>query len=302
MFPIRDNVPRLGVPVVNTALIMINVVVFVCEASLGDRGLERLFGRYALTPYELTHGESVPPELIELVAEFRQEFPRLSGGRRLDPGVSWRQIVASPEFEYWLFRRGYSWHDFPSYGLTWAERLLPLLTCMFLHGGWLHLLGNMWVLYIFGDNVEDRLGRWRYLAFYLSCGLSGSVLQVMVSPDSPVPSVGASGAIAGVMGAYLLMFPQASVLAAVPIFFFLTFLEVPAAVFLGVWVLLQLFQGVAALGPAAEVGGVAWFAHVGGFAAGVAWVLLMPTARHEGSWIHRYRPFDRHLYSGDRLG
>jgi membrane associated rhomboid family serine protease len=144
-----------------------------------------------------------------------------------------------------------------------------LVTSMFLHGGLLHLLGNMLFLYIFGDNVEDRLGHLRYLVFYLLCGVAAGAAQAFSSPDSSVPMVGASGAIAGVLGAYLLFFPGARVVTLVPIFFFLQVLEIPAVFFLGLWFLGQFLLGVSSLGTHAAAGGVAFWAHIGGFVAGM---------------------------------
>src|SRR5437870_8625368 len=154
-----------------------------------------------------------------------------------------------------------------------------LLTSMFLHGSWLHVLGNMLYLYIFGDNVEDRLGHLRYLLFYLLCGCAAGGAQALSSPGSSVPMVGASGAIAGVSGAYFLFFPGARVVTLVPIFFFLQVIEIPAVVFLLIWFLWQLLSGVATLGSRAGVG-VAFWAHIGGFVAGMA---LGPTLRERRS-------------------
>jgi membrane associated rhomboid family serine protease len=145
-----------------------------------------------------------------------------------------------------------------------------LVTSMFLHGGLFHLLGNMLFLYIFGDNVEDRLGHLRYIVFYLLCGVAAGAAQALSSPDSAVPMVGASGAIAGVLGAYLLFFPGARVVTLVPIFFFLQVLEIPAVFFLGLWFLGQFLLGVSSLGTHAAAGGVAFWAHIGGFVAGMA--------------------------------
>jgi len=142
-----------------------------------------------------------------------------------------------------------------------------LLTSMFLHGGWGHLLGNMLYLYIFGDNVEDRLGHARYVVFYLLCGVGAGAAQAVASPHSNVPMVGASGAIAGVLGAYLLFFPSARVVTLVPIFLFLQVFEIPAVFFLVGWFVWQLGFGFASIG--ARTGGVAFFAHVGGFLSGM---------------------------------
>jgi membrane associated rhomboid family serine protease len=143
-----------------------------------------------------------------------------------------------------------------------------VLTSLFLHGGWLHFLGNMLYLWIFGDNVEDRFGHGRFLLFYLACGTAAAFAHVVIHPVSTVPMIGASGAIAGVMGAYFVLFPQSRVLAAVFIIFIIDIIEIPALFFLGVWFLMQLFSGVGSLVETAE-GGIAFFAHVGGFAAGV---------------------------------
>lgn len=158
---------------------------------------------------------------------------------------------------------------------------LPFLTTMFLHGGWLHLIANMWTLFIFGDNVEDRLGRLRYLIFYLACGVAGTLLHAVLTPNSWVPLVGASGAIAGIMGAYFLLFRRSMVLVFIPFFFVAPIVEVPAYVFLGVWFLLQFFSGAfSVLGPrAAQTGGVAFWAHVGGFVAGVCLIFLLGAVR-----------------------
>jgi len=144
--------------------------------------------------------------------------------------------------------------------------LTTFFTAMFLHGGWVHILGNMWFLWIFGDNVEDRLGHFRYLIFYLVTGIIGSIFFILTAPDSRVPIVGASGAIAGVLGGYIVSFPRARILALVPIFFFLTLIEIPAVIFLALWFFIQLFNGAVSLGGLANP--VAWWAHIGGFLAG----------------------------------
>jgi membrane associated rhomboid family serine protease len=150
----------------------------------------------------------------------------------------------------------------------------PLLSSMFLHGGFLHLGGNMLYLWIFADNVEDKLGHGRFLAFYLLCGLAATILHIVIDPGSPVPTVGASGAISGVLGAYLLMFPGARVVTVIPILFFLQVAELPALVVLGFWFVIQFFSGIASLGyQTAGGGGVAWWAHIGGFIAGLLLVI-----------------------------
>lgn len=156
--------------------------------------------------------------------------------------------------------------------------IIPVFSSMFLHGGWFHLIGNMWILYIFGDNVEDTLGRVKFLVLYLLTGAVACFAQLLSSPSSPVPMVGASGAIAGVMGAYFALFPAAKILTLVPVLFFVI-IEVPAFVFLGIWFLLQFFSGTfSILGARADVG-VAFWAHVGGFAAGFLLLRLLAPGR-----------------------
>ncbi len=155
-------------------------------------------------------------------------------------------------------------HGVVPVAFSWSD----VLSSMFLHGGWLHFLGNMLYLWIFGDNVEDRLGHAGYLVFYLFCGATAVAAQVFVHPGSAVPMIGASGAIAGVMGAYFVLYPHSRVLAVVFVFLFLDIVEIPAIFFLGFWFLMQLFSGVGSVVDAAQ-GGVAFFAHVGGFVVGV---------------------------------
>jgi len=144
-----------------------------------------------------------------------------------------------------------------------------LLTHQFLHGGWLHIVANIWTLWIFGDNVEDRMGPLRFIIFYLVCGVLAALTQVLVTPDATIPSVGASGAIAGVLGAYLLFFPTARLIVLIPILFFPFFFELPAVIFLVLWFFIQLFGGTAMLASPQQVGGIAFWAHIGGFIAGI---------------------------------
>ena len=169
---------------------------------------------------------------------------------------------------------------------NWAGRTLPLVTSMFLHGGWAHLLGNMLYLWIFGDNVEDRLGHVRYLVFYLLSGMAAGLAQAYLYPDSAVPTIGASGAISGVLGAYLVLFPTARVLTLIPLLFFFPVVEVPAALYLGFWFLMQLLSGVLDLGLGGGGGGVAVWAHVGGFLVGMA---LVPLLRRRRSYPRVWR-------------
>jgi membrane associated rhomboid family serine protease len=148
-----------------------------------------------------------------------------------------------------------------------------VFTSMFLHGGWMHIIGNMLYLWIFGNNVEDSVGHFKFIVFYLLCGIAAAATQVAISPDSTVPMIGASGAVSGVLGAYLLLFPHARVLILVPLWIFLRFFYVPAWLMLILWFALQLVSGWASLG-ADQAGGVAFWAHVGGFVAGL--LLIVP--------------------------
>jgi membrane associated rhomboid family serine protease len=165
------------------------------------------------------------------------------------------------------------WNGFP------ADSVWPFLTSMFLHGGWGHIIGNMWTLWIFGDNVEDRMGPVRFLVFYLLTGIAAGLTHWLISPDSAVPTVGASGAIAGVLGAYFVLFPRSRIIVLLPILFLPFFFEVPAVLYLFFWFATQLLSGtLAQLGPQ-SVGGVAWWAHAGGFLAGVLiYRLFLPAA------------------------
>jgi membrane associated rhomboid family serine protease len=159
-----------------------------------------------------------------------------------------------------------------------------VLTSIFLHGGWMHRLGNMWFLWIYGDNVEDILGHSQYLLFYLLCGLAATMVHIAFNGDSRVPTIGASGAIAGVMGAYVVKFPHSRITTLVPITIFLTTVDIPAYFILLYWFVIQFFSGVGSVGHShLSQGGVAWFAHVGGFLAGVALILVMRT---EKRWSH----------------
>jgi len=158
----------------------------------------------------------------------------------------------------------------------------PFLTSMFLHGGWVHIFGNMWTLWIFGPKVEERLGTGRFAVFYLAGGLAAGLLHFATNPDSTVPTVGASGAIAAVMGAYFVLYPYARLVVLVPILFFPLFFEVPAVLYLGVWALLQFFNSTLALATPDQVGGVAWWAHAGGFVAGIGLLPLFLLGRPPG--------------------
>ena len=174
------------------------------------------------------------------------------------------------------------------YGVVPAELHAPtLVTSMFLHGSWSHVLGNMWYLWIFGDNVEDRLGHGRFIVFYLVCGIAAALGQVMIDPVSTQPMIGASGAIAGVMGAYFVLYPRSRVLTLIPLIIFVEIIELPAIVLLGLWFLLQLVDaGAVAVTASSSGGGVAFAAHVAGFLVGMGGVFLL-RRREADSWTYR---------------
>jgi rhomboid family protein len=170
-----------------------------------------------------------------------------------------------------------------------AAALVPILTSMFLHASWIHVIGNMWFLWIFGDNVEDHLGHFTYLVFYLLCGFAAACSHILLNMNSRLPTVGASGAIAGVMGAYLVLYPRARVLTLVFLIVFVTFWWLPAWVMLGYWFLIQFVSGAAtAVATSSQNnGGIAFWAHVGGFLAGVIMIKIFPQRRGRlryGTW------------------
>ena len=157
--------------------------------------------------------------------------------------------------EYWEIRGAFS-------------QLFPFISSMFLHGGWMHIIGNMWTLFIFGDNVQDRMGRGKFVVFYILSGIASMLLHTFTNWGSTTPAIGASGAIAGVMGAYLVYFPRAKIVTLLPLIFYFTIITVPAYVFLIIWFGMQFFNGTFALLSSGGGGGIAWWAHVGGFAFG----------------------------------
>ena len=182
----------------------------------------------------------------------------LGQGRGLEPFLYRFGVVPS----HWLVSSG---SDF----LDWPRLFLTLITSQFLHGGVMHLASNILYLWIFADNVEDRLGRGRFLLLYLGGGVASAVVQLLMTPRSSIPMVGASGAIAAVLGAYFLLFPSARIVTLVPLGFFWELVELPAFLFLGLWFLLQWLQGLTSLGQVADVGGIAFWAHIGGFVSGL---------------------------------
>lgn len=207
--------------------------------------------------------------LLLISANIAAFFYELSLGRNLEKFLLWHGLVPLKYSTPGMLAR-----------IGPESYFLPFISSMFLHGGWLHIISNLWVLHIFGNNVEDRLGHLRYLFFYLFCGLAASAAQLWASWGSPLPTIGASGAIAGIMGAYLLLYPWAKVLTLIPIFIFVRAVEIPASLFLLFWILSQFYSGSLALSGARHMGGVAWWAHIGGFIGGAVLLgLFLPRRR-----------------------
>lgn len=218
MIPLRDSIRTRHFPVVNTILVVLNVAVFILEATSTPAQRAALIWAFALVP-----------------ARLRPEYLAMAG--------------------YWP--------------------LITLITSAFLHGSVLHIIGNLIYLWVFGDNVEDLLGRWGYLGFYLGCAVAAGVAHMAFNPTSAVPTLGASGAIAGVLGAYLVTYPKAKVLTLVPIGFFVPAIRVPAWVYLPIWFAIQLTSGVLTLRAGSQPAqGVAWWAHVAGFLTGAVLVMV----------------------------
>jgi len=233
MIPLKDDAPRLTIPLVNYFLIAANVLVFLFESSLDRRSTAEFVQTFALVPERL-------------VAALQGALP----------------IV----------------HGHGAHAVSPVVAFLPILTSMFLHSGFFHILFNMWFLWVFGRTVEGTLGHFPYLVFYLTCGFVAALAQIVSDSSSVIPMVGASGAIAGVMGGYFVLYPRARVLMLVP-FLFIFFLWLPAWAVLGYWFVLQFLSGVgtALVASGKSVGGVAFWAHVGGFLAGILLVRLFPT-------------------------
>ncbi len=263
MIPLRDSIPSRTVPVITYALIAINCLVFLYQVALPDGAERNLLLQLGLKPAFVT-GYFEGDKVIDVPDEtFTRDFW----------GNVYRREVQRPvRVDFW-------------------NGLFPFLTSMFLHGGIAHILGNMWFLWIFGDNVEDRFGRFRYLIFYLAAGILASLAQVIVDPGSPLPTIGASGAISGVRGAYMVSYPRARVLSLVPIGIIIPlFFEIPAVVFLVLWFAIQLVSGL--LSSSGE-GGVAFWAHVGGFVVGIAAAkLISPRSNPPRGWRVRDVPFE----------
>ncbi|HEY7401137.1 MAG TPA: rhomboid family intramembrane serine protease [Actinomycetota bacterium] len=244
MLPLRDANPVRRMPVVTIAIIAANLFAFLfwqptfASGELATLDQETFFWCHAAIPFEVSHQVNLASGGAEARASIEDAY---------GPGFPLQRHLQS---------------ECPN--KSW---LASVFVAMFLHGGWLHIGGNMLFLWVFGNNVEDRLGAIRYLLFYLAGGIAAFALQIALDPNSAIPTLGASGAIAAVLGAYIVIYPRARVLTLV-FFFFITLVELPAFLVLGIWFVLQLFSGVGQLG--AEVnGGVAYWAHVGGFAFGL---------------------------------
>jgi len=222
MIPLHDDNPTTIRPLVTITIIVLCVLVFLWELSLGPEGLQRAVYAFGAIPAVLFDRVELNPALAVIPAE------------------------------------------------------LTLVTSMFMHGGWMHLISNMLYLWIFGNNIEDAMGHGRFILFYLLCGLAAALAHAALDPGSRVPMIGASGAISGVLGAYLLLYPHARVLVGVPLGFFIYTIYLPAMLVLGFWFFLQVINSTAAAAGQQE-GGVAWFAHIGGFLAGM---VLIPFFKH----------------------
>lgn len=243
MIPLRDNQPALSFPLVTLLLIAVNVLVYVGQHILP---LDQV---WSLVPYEITHNKDLYGAFGLIGRDGSVQLFQIPPGGVPQAG----NVIA--------------------YGPSPHPLWLTIFTSMFLHGSLLHIGGNMLYLYIFGNNVEDALGRVRFLIFYLVCGAAASLAQIAVDPNSLIPNLGASGAIAGVLGAYFILYPNARVLSLVPVF--IVFLaEVRAYWVLLIWIVLNIFQGVVGLGIQ-RGGGVAHFAHIGGFFAGILLITLL---------------------------
>ena len=246
MFPLHDNIPPRHTPYVTYLLLGITTAVFIVQLRTGD-AIDSFIERWGMVPARVLSDDEADRRLA------RQDIELVRTPAGMREAVVIRQLEPSARGD-----------------------LVTLITCIFLHGGWLHFLGNMWFLHIFGDNVEDRFGHFLYLVLYIGGGVLAAVAQIAFDPSSTVPTVGASGAIAAVMGAYIVLYPHAVVQTLIPLppIFFTTF-AIPAPIFLGIWFLIQLYNGT--IGQMASSTGVAWWAHIGGFVAGLVAAGMLKT-------------------------
>jgi membrane associated rhomboid family serine protease len=257
MIPIRDALRSQRFPIVTVSLIVLNLLVFLYQGYLETR----------------------PATLNDLRPWIDAGLPAPALDRRVynayvnSGGDPWHYPIGAGDafvMQYGLVPAEFSsGHDLPP--TTALPIWLTLITSMFLHAGLLHVLGNMLYLWVFGDNVEDAMGPVRFVVFYVLCGCAAGLAQLALDPHAAVPLIGASGAIAGVLGAYFMLFPTSRILTIIPIFFFIRLIAIPAVVVLGIWFLLQVVNSASSFGASS---GVAWFAHIGGFASGMALVAL----------------------------
>ncbi len=218
MFPLRDTIPSNKFPFITISIIIINLVIFFYEVSLGQN-LEIFIQNFGVIPAKFT--------------TFWKEDPTQIAG-----------LVITP------------------------------FSSIFLHGGWMHVISNMWYLWIFGDNIEDRTGHFRFFIFYIICGLIANATHIVTNVGSNIPTIGASGAVAGVMGAYFLLFPRSKITTLFFLVIFIQIVRIPALFFLGFWIVLQIISGTLSMGLDSQTGGVAWWAHIGGFFSGLLLILF----------------------------
>jgi membrane associated rhomboid family serine protease len=259
LIPLKDNIPTDRFPLVTVAIIAINVFVFLFlqgASFSGEQVDTKSVVEYGAIPYRVTH----PGKDCDLARV-----------QDATTGAAGEDVVCEGTSDYVAARQAGALEkvDNPPWYVT-------IVSSMFMHGGWLHIAFNMLFLWIFGNNVEDSMGRVRYILFYLLGGLAAIAAQIAVSPSSELPTVGASGAIAAVLGGYLLLYPRARILTIVFLFFFFTFIEIPAMVMLGIWIFLQFLPAVGQLATpdVGGGGGVAYWAHLGGFVFGMAAIML----------------------------
>ncbi len=222
MIPLKTTVPVRKFPSITIILILVNIIVFLYEVSIGNQ-INNLLQTAAVIPARYFSQQTVP-----------------------------------------------------------SIYFYPLFSSMFLHGSWMHLISNIWFLWIFGGGIEDRMGHINFLIFYLLCGIIANIVHIFINSNSLIPVIGASGAIAGVLGAYMFLFPSSRVITLVPIFFFLSIVRIPAFFFLGYWFFLQFLNGLATIGQTRHIGGIAWWVHIGGFISGI--VLLLAFVKRKNSY------------------
>jgi membrane associated rhomboid family serine protease len=252
VFPLKDNIPTERFPVVTVALIALNVLAY-------------FFFQHGT----LAFGDPTDQEYLQNLFDYAWIPIEISEGVQCVPDQAFQQVQCAQDVT-----------DQPPVYLT-------VFTAMFMHGGLLHLGGNMLFLWIFGNNVEDSMGRLKFIVFYLLAGIAATALQTAIDTNSAVPNIGASGAVAGVLGGYLLLFPRARVITVIFIIFFFTILELPALLILGFWFVQQVLFGYFGLNSGGEGGGVAYFAHIGGFAFGLLAIKLFASERRRRRQIER---------------